>query len=166
MAYARSQTGQQIDIDDTYDESEAFMRKTALTILGLIVFYAAAAGQAPQKATEKDLIGTWTGKYSGSSTGAFEMTITKNAEGKLAGSVSPKPDAGEPYTMSFNSIQFADGKATMKCFDPPGEAEITLEATIEASTMKGEFVVRARADGSEADRGTFTGTKKPATTAF
>ena len=142
------------------------MRKTALTIFGLIVFCAAAAGQAPQKATEKDLIGTWTGKYAGGSTGAFEMTFTKDAEGKLAGSVSPKPDAGDPYTMQFTSIQFADGKATMKCIDPPGEVEITLEATIEGSTIKGEYVVRARADGSEADRGTLTGTKKPANPRF
>jgi hypothetical protein len=160
------QTGQEVDIDDIYDESGGVMRKTALTILGLIVCCAAAAGQAPQKATEKDLIGTWTGKYSGGTTGAFEMTITKDAEGKLAGSVSPKPDAGDPYTTPFTAIQFADGKATMKCFDPPGEVEITLEATIEGSTLKGEYVVRARADGSEADRGTFTGTKKPAKTAF
>ena len=142
------------------------MRQTAPTIVGLIMFCAAAAAQAPQKATEKDLIGTWTGKYVGGSTGAFEMTITKDAEGKLAGSVSPKPDAGDPYTTPFTAIQFADGKATMKCFDPPGEVEITLEATIEGSTLKGEYVVRARADGSEADRGTFTGTKKPAKTAF
>ena len=142
------------------------MRKAALSIFGLIVFCAAAAGQAPQKATEKDLIGTWTGKYAGGSTGAFEMTFTKDAEGKLAGSVSPKPDAGDPYTMQFTSIQFADGKATMKCIDPPGEVEITLEATIEGATIKGEYVVRARADGSEADRGTLTGTKKPAKTAF
>ena len=160
------QTGQEIEIDDVYDESEAFMRKTALTILGLIVFSAVATGQAPQKATEKDLMGTWTGKYAGSTTGAFEMTITKDAEGKLAGSVSPKPDAGDPYTTPFTSIQFADGKATMKCFDPPGEVEITLEATIEGSAIKGDYVVRARADGSEADRGTFTGTKKPAKAAF
>ena len=68
--------------------------------------------------------------------------------------------------MQFTSIQFADGKATMKCIDPPGEVEITLEATIEGATIKGEYVVRARADGSEADRGTLTGTKNPAKTAF
>ena len=160
------QTGQEIDIDDVLDKSEAFMRKTALTILGLIVFCAAAAGQAPQKATEKDLIGTWTGKYAGGTTGAFEMTITKDAEGKLAGSVSPKPDAGDPYTTPFTAIQFVDGKAMMKCLDPPGEVEITLEATIEGSTIKGEYVVRARADGSEAERGTFTGTRKPAKAPF
>ncbi|HYN05941.1 MAG TPA: hypothetical protein VES67_00990 [Vicinamibacterales bacterium] len=138
------------------------MHKTALVVIGLIAFCAAAAAQAPQKATEKDLIGTWTGKYTGGTTGAFEMTIIKGADGKLGGSVSPKPDAGDPYTTPFNSVQFADGKATMKCFDPPGEVEITLEATLEGSTIKGTYVVRARADNSEVDSGTFSGTKKPA----
>jgi hypothetical protein len=137
------------------------MRKTSLVILGLLAFCAAVAAQAP-KATEKDLIGTWTGKYAGGTTGAYEMTITKAADGRLGGSVSPKPDTGDPYTTPFNSIAFADGKATMKCFDPPGEVEITLEATVEGTTLKGEYIVRARADNSEVDRGTFTGTKKAA----
>jgi hypothetical protein len=140
------------------------MRKTALVVIGLIVFCAGAAAQAPQKPTEKDLIGTWSGKYAGGTTGAFDMTITKDKDGKLAGSVSPKPDAGDPYTTPFTSVQFADGKATMKCFDPAGEVEITLEATLEGSTIKGEYVVRARADGTEADRGTFSAAKKPAGT--
>jgi hypothetical protein len=137
------------------------MRYKVFVMLALACLCAVVAvAQPPQKATEKDLMGTWTGKYAGGTTGAFELTITKGTDGKLAGSVSPKPDAGDPYTTPFTSVQFADGKATMKCFDPPGEVEITLEATIEASKMKGEYVVRARADGSEVDRGTFEGAKK------
>lgn len=136
------------------------MRKTFFVLVGLALFSAAGAAQTPQKATEKDLIGTWTGRYTGASSGAFEFTITRDAEGKLGGSVSPKPDDGEPYTTPFNSIKFADGKATMTCFDPAGNIEITLEATPEGSSIKGTYVVRARADGSEAERGTFTGTKK------
>jgi hypothetical protein len=138
------------------------MGKAAVVVIGLILLSAAAAAQAPQKATEKDLIGTWSGKYGGGTTGSYEMTITKAADGKLGGSVSPKPDVGEPYTTPFNSVVFAEGKATLKCFDPPGEVEITLEATVEGTALKGTYVVRARADGTEVDRGTFTGTKKAA----
>ena len=136
------------------------MRKTLFVLMGVACLYAAAAAAQAQKATEKDLIGTWAGKYAGASSGSYEMTINRDAEGKLSGSVSPKPDDGEPYTSPFNSIKFADGKATMTLFDPAGNVEITLEATLEGSSLKGTYVVRARADGSEAERGTFTGTKK------
>jgi hypothetical protein len=135
------------------------MRKTLFAILALACLSATVAAQA-QKATEKDLIGTWTGKWTGGSTGAFDLTVTKGADGKLGGSVSPKPDNGDPYTSPLTSVVFADGKATMKCNDPAGEVEITMEATIEGSTIKGEYIVRAKADGSEAERGTFTGSKK------
>jgi hypothetical protein len=128
--------------------------------MGVACLYAAvAAAQAP-KATEKDLIGTWAGKYTGTSSGSYEMTINRDAEGKLSGSVSPKPDDGEPYTTPFNTIKFADGKATLTCFDPPGQIEITVEATLEGSSLTGTYVVRAKADGSEVERGTLTGTKK------
>jgi hypothetical protein len=137
------------------------MRKNLLVLVGVACLYT-AAGAAQAKATEKDLIGTWAGKYVGTSSGSYEMTINRDAEGKLSGSVSPKPDDGEPYTTPFNTIKFADGKATMTCFDPPGNVEITVEATLEGSSLKGTYVVRAKADGSEVERGTLTGTKKPA----
>jgi hypothetical protein len=138
------------------------MRKTLFVLLGLAGMCAVAAAQAPQKATEKDLIGTWAGRYSGASTGAFEMTITRDAEGRLGGTVSPKADDGEAYTAPFTSVKFADGKATMTFTDPAGNVDITIEATPEGSSIKGTYVVHARADGSEAERGTFTATKKPA----
>jgi hypothetical protein len=138
------------------------MRKTLFVLLGLAGICAAAAAQAPQKATEKDLIGTWSGRYTGASSGAYELTINRDAEGKLSGSVSPKPDDGDTYTTPLNTIKFADGKATMTCFDSGGNAEITVEVTLEGSSLKGTYVVRARADGSEVERGTLTGTRKPA----
>jgi hypothetical protein len=138
------------------------MRKTLFVLLGLAGMYAAAAAQAPAKVTEKDLIGTWAGKYVGASSGAYELTINRDAEGRLTGSVSPKPDNGEAYTTPLNSITFADGKVTITCFDSSGQSEITVEATVEGSSLKGTYVVRARADGSEAERGTHTATKKPA----
>ena len=136
------------------------MRKTLFVLLGVACLSAAAAAAQAQKATEKDLIGTWTGKYTGASSGAYEFTINRDGEGKLSGSVSPKPDDSEPYTTPLNTITFADGKVTMTCFDPPGQIEITVEATVEGSSLKGTYVVRTRADGSEVERGTLTGTKK------
>jgi hypothetical protein len=137
------------------------MRKTLLVLLAVAGLGTAPAAQA-QKPTEKDLIGTWSGRYAGVSSGAYELTINRDADGKLTGSVSPKPDDGEAYTTPLNSIKFADGKVTMICFDSSGNAEITVEATVEGSSLKGTYVVRGRADGSEAERGTLTGAKKPA----
>ena len=135
------------------------MGKTLFVLMGMACLCTAVAAQA-QKATEKDLIGTWAGKYTGATSGSYEMTINRDAEGKLSGSVSPKPDDGEPYTTPLNTITFADGKVTMTCFDPPGQVEITVEATLEGSSLKGTYVVRAKADGSEVERGTLTGPKK------
>jgi hypothetical protein len=137
------------------------MRKTLLVLLAVAGLCTAPAAQA-QKPSEKDLIGTWTGRYTGASSGAYELTINRDADGKLTGSVSPKPDDGEAYTTPLNTVTFAEGKVTLTCFDSSGQAEITVEATVEGSSLKGTYVVRARADGSEAERGTLTGTKKPA----
>ena len=48
----------------------------------------------------------------------------------------------------------------MKLADPGDEAEITLEATLDGTTLKGTYVVRIKADGNEVDRGTITASKK------
>jgi hypothetical protein len=138
------------------------MRKTLFVVLGLAGMCAVAAAQTPSKATEKDLIGTWAGKYAGGSSGSFELTINRDAEGKLSGSVSPKPDDGEAYTTPLTTVKFADGKVTITCSDSSGQADITVEATVEGSSLTGTYAVRAKADGSEAERGTLTATKKPA----
>jgi uncharacterized membrane protein len=49
----------------------------------------------------------------------------------------------------------------MKLSDPGDEAEITLEATLDGSALKGTYLVRIKADGNEVDRGTITANKKP-----
>jgi hypothetical protein len=136
------------------------MRRAALGVIGLLMFGAVPGAQA-QKATEKDLVGLWAGRYDGAGGGGtFEMTVTKDAQGKLGGNVTPKADSGEQYTVPLTSVQFADGKATIKCPESSGEAEVTVEVTIEGTAMKGTFIVRAKADGTEVDRGTVTASKK------
>lgn len=136
------------------------MRRAALGVIGLLMVGVVLGAQAP-KATEKDLLGVWAGRFEGGgSAGSFDMTITKDAQGKLGGSVTPKLDAGEQYTVPLTSVQFTDGKATITCPDGSGNAEVTVEVTIEGTGMKGTFVVRAKADGNEMDRGTITAAKK------
>ena len=138
------------------------MRKILLLTMALGGLCLVASAQAQQKATEKDVIGSWSGNWTGGSTGKFELTITKDSEGKLGGTVSPSPDNGQPYTSPLTSVVFADGKLTVKCFDPPGEVEITVETTLENNTIKGKYTVRTRADGAEVETGNVTATKKPA----
>lgn len=136
------------------------MRKSLFVMSSLLCFCLAALAQTQQAAGEKDLMGAWTGSWSGGSNGSFEMTITKDANGKLGGSITPKPEGGESYTASFKSVALADGKVTMKLADPSDEVEITLEATLDGSALKGTYLVRVKADGNEVDRGTITASKK------
>ena len=137
------------------------MRKSLFVVLSLLCFCLAVLAQTQQAASEKNLVGAWAGTWTGGSNGSFEMTITKDTQGKLGGSVTPKPEGGESYTVSFKSVELADGKVTMKLSDPGDEAEITLEATLDGSALKETYLVRIKADGNEVDRGTITANKKP-----
>jgi hypothetical protein len=136
------------------------MRKSLFVVLSLLCFCLAVMAQTQQAASEKNLVGAWAGTWTGGSNGSFEMTITKDADGKLGGSITPKPEGGETYTASFKSVTLADGKVTIKLADPSDEAEITLEAAFDGSALKGTYLVRVKADGNEVDRGTITASKK------
>jgi hypothetical protein len=137
------------------------MRKSLFVTLSLLCFCLAGLAQAQKTAGEKNLVGAWTGSWGGGSSGSFEMTITKDADGKLGGSITPKSEGGKSYTVSFKSVGLAKGKVTLKLVDPSDEAEITLEATLNGPTLKGTYSVRVKADGNEEDRGTITANKKP-----
>jgi len=137
------------------------MYKSLFVMLSLLCFCLMGVAQTQQTPSEKNLVGAWTGSWSGGSSGSFEMTITKDADGKLGGSITPKPEGGESYTASFKSVALVDAKITMKLADPNDEAEITLEATLDGSALKGTYLVRVKADGNEVDRGTITANKKP-----
>ena len=135
------------------------MRKSFFVLLFCVCLMGLAL--AHQAASEKNLLGTWAGTWTGGSNGSFELTITKAADGKLGGSISPKPDGQEGYTVPFTSAVFADGKATLKLQDPAGEAEITLVVSADSSALTGTYSVRIKADGNEVDQGTLKATKKP-----
>jgi len=137
------------------------MRKSLFVVLSLLCLSLAVLAQTQQAASEKNLLGAWTGSWGGGSSGTFEMTITKDADGKLGGSITPKPEGGESYTTSFKSVTLADGKVTLKVAVPGDEAEVTVEATLDGSVLKGTYSVRSKEDGREVDAGTFKASKKP-----
>jgi hypothetical protein len=139
-------------------------RTTLFVFLGLASLCTAAAAQTPQEVTEADIVGTWAGRYVGAGSGAFEVTIGRDAEGKLTCGIWLKDDAPEVEASAqpCTSARFADGKFTSTFLDASGTAEIRTVATIEGSSIDGAYAARALEDGTEVDRGTFTGTKQPA----
>ena len=138
-------------------------RKTLFVFVGLVSLCTAAAAQTPQKVTEDDFIATWVGHYAGADAGgAFEITIGRDDEGKLACcSGWSKPEGGEASPWIVESIEFANGKVTITSLDPSGDVQLVSEAALEGSSIKGTYVARALADGSVIEHGTFAGTKKP-----
>jgi hypothetical protein len=103
--------------------------------------------------------GTWTVTEGGSGKGGFEITITKDKDGALGGSVSIK---GEPaYTANLKSIAF-DGAKMTAMYDFPLDArlEVLLDATFEGTTATGTWLVREKESTNEVGRGTWTVRKR------
>src|SRR6267378_332669 len=99
------------------------MRRT-LPVLMLVaaagLFQLALTNQeeTPSAKDDRAFLGTWSGAWSGGSAGRFEMTISRDGNGKLRGSISPSPENGAPYTASFQSLAVENGKLTAT-FRPP-----------------------------------------------
>lgn len=129
-----------------------------LLIAGLVSFAGSHTLARPDDGDA--FIGTWEGTWTGGSSGKVGMTIAKGAGGKLSGTISPTPDQGDGYTVSFKSVEVNAGKLTVKFDDPGGEVEITLIGTAEGKSAKGTYSVKQKGDGTEVDTGTWTVSKK------
>lgn len=140
------------------------MRK-ALSIVLLVAVAAfvplAHANQKEAKgADDSAFLGTWSGTWTGGSAGTFEMTVSRDASGKLSGSITPSPETGTPYTASFRSAVVEKGTLTAT-FDPPnGEVRVTLIATVEGAASKGTYEVYDKNQGSGVESGSWTAKRK------
>jgi hypothetical protein len=139
-------------------------KRLQISLLTILVLAGATLLVVPDASARPDdgdaFVGTWEGTWTGGSSGKLEMTISKGAGGKLSGSISPKPDQGDGYTVPFKTVEVVSGKLTTKCEDPNGEVEITLTGSAEGKSVKGTYNVRQKGDGSEVESGTWTATKK------
>ena len=135
------------------------MRKMTFALLIVSIFGVGYMAYAQSK-SDNNAAGTWSGSWTGGSTGKFEMIIKKDAEGKLTATISGTPDQGESYTVQSKSIEANGSKLTLKFDGPDGEAEATLHAVIEGSSIKGDYSIRAKASGEEVEKGTFTASRK------
>ncbi len=133
------------------------MRKTIFVSLIVLVFGCFVYAQSK---SDGGSAGTWSGTWTGGSAGKFEMTIKKEADGKLSATLTATPDQGDGYTVNFKFVEANGNKLTMKFDDPSGEVEGTLQAVVEGSTVKGDYSIRAKANGEEVDKGTFTASRK------
>src|SRR5215813_5662833 len=140
------------------------MQKRLAVFLCAILLIAASAIVVTQTAVanseDNAFVGTWQGSWTGQGSGKFEMTISKGSGSKLSGTISPKPDDGEVYTVAFKSVEVSAGKLLTKFEDPNGELDIALTGTAEGKSAKGTYTVRQKSDGTEVDSGTWTATRK------
>src|SRR5262245_24878478 len=142
-----------------YNSLEENMRKKMFAWLIMLIFGVVYVAYA-QSRSGANAAGTWSGTWTGKSKGKFEMTIKRDAAGKLSGTLTASPDQGQGYTTQFKSIQARASKLTLKFEDPGGEAEATLQAVIAGSAIKGDYSIRSKASGEEVEKGTFTAGRK------
>ena len=128
----------------------------------IVVACVSYARQAEGRKTSGDspVVGTWAGNWQGGSTGKFELTIAKKADGKLGGSLTAHPEGGDSYTSQLKSVDISGSKLTVKLEDPDGEVDITLEGTVDPTAMKGSYSVRSRAQGESIEGGNWEARKK------
>ena len=110
-------------------------------------------------ASTDPLVGSWAGTYDGDDTGKFTMSISRDAAKQLGGSLQAMPDDGGTFTVTFKSIVVDGSKVTM-AYDSPGDGSVvTLDATLDATTLKGTW---KSVDGSGAvvASGGFTSAKQ------
>ena len=144
------------------------MRRTLAAVL--LVAAAALGPVSPAGAADsKDsksapnegaFVGTWSGTWTGGSSGRFEMTFSKDAAGKLGGSITPSNDQGGSYTAPFQSVVVESGTLTAKFQQPDQQVDVTLKATIEGAESKGTYTARDRSQNMDVESGSWTAKKK------
>jgi hypothetical protein len=111
--------------------------------------------ETPSAKDDRAYLGTWSGTWTGGSAGRFEMTISRDASGKLSGSITPSP-----YAASFQSLVVENGKLTAAFQPPDGEVRVTMAGTLEGVGCKGTYDVLDRSQGSVVESGSWTAKKK------
>ena len=138
------------------------MRKRLMVSLFVLIFgigFTAFAAQNENKSGGK-FEGVWAGSWTGGSSGKFELTIIRDADGKLSATVVTTPEGGDGGTLKSNTFETADNKAKIKFADPEGNVEVSLEGALDGAAFKGTYSVRDKAQGTEVETGTWTAAMK------
>ena len=118
----------------------------------------AAQGGAESKSGEQ-FLGTWTGTWDGAGSGGFELTLEKDKNGAIGGTVSV---TGDPtYKATLKTLTF-DGKRMTATYDFPPDpgGEVRLATTFDGNSAAGTWSLREKATGNEVATGGWTVKKK------
>jgi hypothetical protein len=134
----------------------------SLLVVACCAFGVGSLSAARQSSAADRYMGTWTGTWDGSGTGAFEMTLEKDGSGAPGGRVAVKTDGGD-YTADLRAMTFDGPKMTAK-YDFPLDpsAEVAVAASFEDRSAKGTWSLRPKGQGQDAEiaGGTWTVAKK------
>jgi hypothetical protein len=130
---------------------------SVLLVAGMV---AAAQAQSQSKDKADGFVGTWAGSWTGGSEGTLELTISKGADGRLGGSITPSPASGDTFTATFKTVSIAEGQLTATFDSPDGGAEATLTGGLEAGAAKGAYTLKEKSQGSVVETGTWTAKRK------
>ena len=139
------------------------MRRNALILMSVLFAVALVVGaQAQSKDKDKGagFVGTWAGSWTGGSEGTLEFTISKDQDGKLAGSITASPASGDTFTAAFKTVAVEGGQLTATFDSPDGGAEATMTGGIEAAGPKGAYSLKEKTQGQVVETGTWTAKKK------
>jgi hypothetical protein len=97
-------------------------------------------------------LGSWAGTWAGQdgSSGHFQLTLQRGADGKLAGSIAVSQDggAGSDYTSALKNAAFAGDKFTAAYEPPDGQSEINMKGTFGAKSGDGDWALGAKNQAS------------------
>jgi len=131
------------------------VRKIALGFWMVFASMMLSAAGAPAHAADGDqYLGSWAGTWTGQdgSSGHFTLTLQREGDGKLGGSIAVTNDGGggSDYTSSLKNAAFAGDKFTAAYEPPDGQSEITLKGTFAAKSGAGDWSLGAKAQPSAA----------------
>ena len=111
-----------------------------MLVVAVALISAIALPSAQGTAASKDpIVGNWAGTYDGDGTGKFTMSISRDAAKQLGGTLQATPDDGGGFTATFKSI-VVDGSKVVMAYDSPGDGGVvTLDATLDGTTLKGTW---------------------------
>jgi hypothetical protein len=116
--------------------------KTGFWLLLASVMFSACI--APAMAADGDqYLGSWAGTWAGQdgSSGHFQLTLQRGADGKLGGSIAVSQEGGSDYTAPLKNTAFAGDKFTAAYEPPDGQSEINMKGTFGAKGGDGDWAL-------------------------
>ena len=106
--------------------------------LFLFAFAIAARAQTTANAPT-DFTGKWSGTFEGASSGTCALELTRDAAGKLTGTMTVMPDGSSSYPITLKTLSVQGNQFKAAYDEPSNNAEVTMEATRTGDELKGTW---------------------------